>query len=50
MDWIARHLPRTKEEARRDEETADVLRSINAFMQELRFPLESVRVDADEPR
>ncbi len=49
MDWLTRHLPRTQEEVRREERTNEVVRNINAFMQEVRDEVRSIQeAGADE--
>ncbi len=43
MDWLVRHLPRTKAEERREAEAAAVLRGMQAFMQELSDDVQAIK-------
>lgn len=50
MDWLVRHLPRSKEELRREQQTDTVLQGIDAFMREVREDVRALQETAEPDR
>lgn len=50
MDWLVRHLPRSKEELVREQQTEDTLEGINTFMAELREDIRALQETAAPDR